>query len=307
MTQRILCLGGAVIDRKYRGHAALRMATSNPVEGQQSFGGVARNVTENLARLGAPVALATLVGADENGAALIRHLAALGADASLIRRAPEHRTAEYIAVLESDGRLLIGLADMAIFDALTPAWLDSLSPHLEAAAWVFADCNLPADTLAALLRRRRTGDFRLAIDAVSAPKAARLPRELTGTDLLFLNGDEAAALLALEDPAPGPAAAGLRAAGAVNVVLTRGAEGCLLASQDGCTYLPARTRSCIDVTGAGDALIAGCLWRLLSDAHLADAVQTGMHAAALTIACTASVRPDLSPDLLSMVEEAHEP
>ena len=44
----IICIGGAVLDRKYKAKAELAPGTSNPVSGFRSFGGVARNVTENL-------------------------------------------------------------------------------------------------------------------------------------------------------------------------------------------------------------------------------------------------------------------
>jgi len=299
----ILCLGGAVIDRKYRGRAAPQFATSNPVDAAQSFGGVARNVAETLARLGVSTALATLVGEDGNGTALLDHLAALNVQVDLIGRNPHRRTAEYIAVLEPEGRLLIGLAEMAIFEDLTPGWLGKLP--IEKADWVFADCNLPPETLNTLLQRRRKGSFRLAVDAVSAPKAKRLPQDLSGIDLLFLNRDEAAAIADQAVPVPVQAALHIQSAGAARVVVMLGAEGCLLADQDGCTFLPAAATTCVDVTGAGDALIGGCLWQISCGAPLTEAVATGMRAAALTIASDATVRPDMSPALLGVGENLH--
>ena len=47
----VICIGGAAVDRKYRAVEALTPATSNPASGTTSFGGVARNVAENLANL----------------------------------------------------------------------------------------------------------------------------------------------------------------------------------------------------------------------------------------------------------------
>jgi len=301
LNRRILCLGGAVVDRKYRGRATLRPGTSNPVDSAQSFGGVARNVAETLARLGCDVALGSLVGADGRGDALLRHLQTLGIDGTGVGRAAGHVTAEYAAILEPDGSLALGLADMAIFDALTPAWLAGLQPQLDAAAIVFADCNLPAATLAALLaQRRRGGRWRLAVDAVSTPKVVRLPRDLHGLDLLFLNLDEARVLAGLAGAGPEPAAAALRAAGAAAVVVTLGADGCLLAGADGAQRLPAMPlRAMVDVTGAGDALIGGCLAGLAAGLALAEALRQGLRAATLTIEHAASVRPDLSPGLLA--------
>jgi pseudouridine kinase len=50
----------------------------------------------------------------------------------------------------------------------------------------------------------------------------------------------------------------------------------------------------VDVTGAGDALIAGTLFGLLAGERLADAVRTGTLVARLTIESAATVSRDLS-------------
>ncbi|TIW31830.1 MAG: winged helix-turn-helix transcriptional regulator, partial [Mesorhizobium sp.] len=47
-SKRMICIGGAVLDRKYHAKKDLIFGTSNPVDGYRSFGGVARNVAENL-------------------------------------------------------------------------------------------------------------------------------------------------------------------------------------------------------------------------------------------------------------------
>jgi pseudouridine kinase len=173
--------------------------TSNPATSSRAFGGVARNVAENLARVGVPTALATLVGDDENGRAILIEAERLGLDTSLTRVLPQ-RTAEYVAVLEPDGRLAFGLADMAIFEAFSEAFLETVWPAALQADWIFAECNLPAAVLQELIREQRRRGFRLAIDAVSRAKAVRLPDDLTGVDLLFLNEAEAEAISGVAEP-----------------------------------------------------------------------------------------------------------
>ncbi len=65
----------------------------------------------------------------------------------------------------------------------------------------------------------------LAIDAVSTAKALRLPRDLTGVDVLFANEDEARAMLGADSGAGAPELArALHERGAAAVVLTRGAR-----------------------------------------------------------------------------------
>jgi pseudouridine kinase len=187
---------------------------------------------------------------------------------------------------------------MTVFEALALDVLASVQGAIEAGAFVFADCNLPAETLASLMAQRRAGRLSLlAVDAVSAPKVVRLPADLTGLDLLFLNEDEAIALLGRTLQAK-DATAALGALGAASVVLTRGARSVLLAHEGGTAVLPTvPVAAIVDVTGAGDALVAGTLHRLAGGDDLRTAVRAGLVTAALALEHPGGVRPDLSPTL----------
>ncbi|MBB6254224.1 carbohydrate kinase [Nitrospirillum iridis] len=299
--RRVVCLGGAVLDRKYQALAPLVPATSNPVSGVRSPGGVARNVAENLARLAVPTALISIVGEDETGREILNHLRTLGVDVSQVAVTVDAPTAEYAAILGPDGDLAVAAADMRIFDLYTPALLDRAWPHLAAACWVFADCNLPADTLAALVARRRDARFQLALDAVSIPKLARLPADLSGIDLLFMNLEEANALLGTSGATLADAlvaARGLRSRGVAGAVVTLGARGTAVAGGDTAATFAAVPALPLDTTGAGDAMIAGALYRLVAGDDLPTAARMGALVGALTTESKASVHPGLSPQLL---------
>ncbi|MBB3021740.1 pseudouridine kinase [Microvirga lupini] len=293
----ITCIGGAAVDRKYRALDAIRPGTSNPVLSERSFGGVARNVAENIARLGVSVSLASILGKDENGRALLDDLERLGIGTHFIAFSDKHPTAEYVAVLQPDGELALGLANMGIFEGLTPALLRKLEPDLQT-GWVFADCNLPSETLHVLIDMARRLSLTLAIDAVSSPKVARLPRDLTGVGMLFLNLDEARAYLGEPAASPEEAAARLRACGAEHVMLTLGEAGLVAADSSGNHRIGAIGATIVDATGAGDALIAATLVALLKGHSLTEAARLGTAAAALTVESTSSVRSDLSFALL---------
>ncbi|MFI4994503.1 MAG: carbohydrate kinase [Hyphomicrobiales bacterium] len=298
--ERIVCIGGATVDRKYYSARPLIPETSNPVEGHRSYGGVARNVAENLARLGVDVSLVSILGDDDAGNAVLRHLHDLGVDASRVVTTREKPTAEYVAVIGPDRGLVIGLADMDIFGLLTTAHIERAWPHLASASWVLVDCNLPREVVAHLVSRRHGARFRLALDGVSTPKVRRLPQNLAGIDLLFLNKDEAAAYLEDGTLTPTEAARALRAHGAREVVLTLGSSGAVVATADGnvqpCASIPAHP---VDVTGAGDAMIAGTLYRLMAGEPLGEAVRVGALLAAVTTENDASVHPELSPRFIA--------
>lgn len=304
---QIVCCGAAAIDRLYRADVRLVPGSSVPGRARQGFGGVARNVAASLASLRVSAALVSATGDDADGAAILDGLATLGVDVQGVARVAGCRSAQYAAVMRPDGELAVAVADMGIFDRLDPTGFRSLWPMLDAAAWVFAECNLPTASVAALAGRARDArGYRLAVDAVSVPKALRLPRDLSGIDLLFLNAAEAAAWLsassdgAIEDPAR--AARALRDAGAGSVVLTMGADGLLVAQGRDVRRLAAVPANPVDVTGAGDALIAVVLWRMLAGAPLLAAVRSGAAMAAMTTETEASVYPDLSPRVVASAE-----
>lgn len=297
----VLCIGGAVVDTILLAERPIRPGTSNPAAGARGFGGVARNVAVNLARLGIEASLCSVVGDDADGRALADDLARQAVGTALLRRDPGARTAAYVALLEPGGELHVGAADMAALDRIGEADADRAAARQP--DWIFADCNCPAGVLVRLARLAR-GEGRLAVDAVSVAKAERLPARLDGIDLLFLNLDEAAAILDADrrNLAPATAVRGLHERGAAAVVLTLGRDGALAGGEHGGVHhIPAMAADVVDVTGAGDALIAGCLAGLLRGRPLPEAVRLGAAAAAHTLRWRGGTAPDLSYDLIAQV------
>jgi pseudouridine kinase len=296
VSPQVVCAGGAVADRKLHLLAPPVGGTSNPARGASTHGGVARNVAENLARLGVAVRLVSRVGDDETGRAIRARLAAAGADVSSLGASPGFATAEYVAILDPDGDLVLGVAATDVFTAISTHDLDRALA--DGADRLFLDCNLPVQVLEHGLAAASGAGTPVAVDAVSTAKVTRLPADLHGVDLLFCNGDEARAFLGDPGCDDVAAAARLVAAGAGAVVLTLGAEGLLLADAGGVLEQAAAPAEVVDVTGAGDALVAGTLAALLGGRTLAAAAAVGARLAALTVSSPDSVRTDLVPDLL---------
>jgi pseudouridine kinase len=295
----IVCIGAAAVDRKLRSLAPIEMGTSNPASADESFGGVARNIAENLARLGAPVALMTAVGNDAAGAALLAHAAQAGIDTGATLKLPDACSGTYTAVLDGGGEMLVGLADMALYEELTPAWLAIRATLRSNASMVMADLNLPRDTVAALIDAAGRDQVPLIVVAVSVPKMARLPASLHSVRLVILNEGELAArlqrTLASDDDFT-TACRALQDQGARDVVVTRGARGVLYTMPDGVHHLPAPAVMPVDVTGAGDAFAAAVCFTLHAGGDLALACRRGLALSALTLACRETVCPALSPD-----------
>ena len=149
-TPTVLCIGGSNIDRKLRLLGSLHFGTSNPAQSPpETPGGVARNVAENLARLGFSTRLVTAVGDDAAGQALLAQAAQLGLSTQGSLIASAAASDSYSAVLDQAGEMLLALSAMPLVDRLTPAQL--VTATLGQATLTVIDLNLPADSVATLI------------------------------------------------------------------------------------------------------------------------------------------------------------
>jgi pseudouridine kinase len=296
----IACIGGAHIDRHGRLASPLIPGTSNPGSVTTDFGGVARNVAENLARLGRRVRMVSRVGGDEAGRSVVSHLQFLSVDTSLITVAP-HPTASYTAIIQPDGELVLGLADMAVYDEITPALLAPALPRLlECELW-FVDANLPTPTLRWIAEV--SGHLALTADAVSVVKSRKLTGILDSISPLFLNLAQAASILGVKSFPDAPAAARAISQHVLSGVVTAGAAGVAAWLDGDVRVIPALPAKVRDVTGAGDALIAATLFGITGgttprNPGFFGAVQLGMAAAAITVESGSTTAPHLTADLL---------
>ncbi|PZP32532.1 MAG: hypothetical protein DI603_10915 [Roseateles depolymerans] len=293
----IVCIGGLNIDRKLRLLARPLEGSSNPCEAHETPGGVVRNVAENLARLGLPVALIGAVGDDAGGRMLLEQAAEVGMDTRACLRLRRHVSDSYTAVLAPDGSLHLGLAAMPLVERLNPWALQASQALRASAALVVADGNLPTDAWPLLLQDARAQGVPLVAVAVSEAKMERLPYRLDGLHLLMLNAGELSTVAA--DKAM--ALTELHARGAAGVLVSLGDEG-LLYSERGreLRHWPAPRVQVVDVTGAGDALAAGVCAVLQRDAGDIDAaIRLGLQLAALTLQTEDSVHRELTPDFLT--------
>ncbi len=301
------CIGGANIDRKLRTVGQFTLATSNPVTQFESYGGVARNVAENLARLGQATSLISAFGDDASGHAMHAHATSLGIELEHSLQAQQQSSDSYTAVLSQEGDMLLALAHMQLVEQLDAQFLRASEIARQQATMVIADLNLPPSAIALLLAEAQVKPVPLVLVAVSQPKMSRLPEHLHGLYLLLLNRDELATRLGLSslpDKDLAAACAALQAQGAQHLIVTLGAQGVCYTSNasSGLQFLAAPKVAAIqDVTGAGDAFSAAVCWSLLqSPQDLQLACRRGLTLAALTLQCSTTVCPVTGPQCLAV-------
>lgn len=307
LKSRITCIGAVNLDLKAIAKEPLVLHTSNPVSMSQSCGGVARNIGENLARLGCEVTMISCIGNDREGLYIKEESIALGIQADLIRILDHARTGTYTALLDTNGEMFIAMANMDINDLMTPALIDEMWTAVAASDLVLLDTNFSEDCIAYIIERCYKEGIALYVDPVSTPKSKNLPEHLNGIEVIMPNRDEAEILSGLRVVSIADcreACARIREQGARNVIITLGEHGVYCSTPDGDTHISAMKVEVVDVTGAGDAFAAGTLYGILQGNTLTDACRFGIAASALTLQTVHSVRPDLNIDQLNkLVEE----
>jgi pseudouridine kinase len=167
----------------------VRHGRTNPATSSALPGGVAANIARSIRQHRADMKI-TFIGAaatgNDDAASSLRDA---GIDVALVRLDGSHPS--YNAILDHNGELIIGVADMALYDTVTPTDIIPLLPkHPQA---VIVDANFPADTLAAIAARL-SDDCHLYANGTSVQKVHRLVTLMNRLDALVLNRAEACEL-----------------------------------------------------------------------------------------------------------------
>lgn len=266
-------------------------------------GGVGRNVAENLAKLGQKVAFAASVDDNALGRDIIKSLADLGVDVSLMPRASAAGMGIWLAVMDENGALAASISqmpDLGILERLIGERGDEI---ISQAGDVALEIDLTDAIFAQVLElaerhgkkvygivgnmevvlRNRNFLRRLECFICNDVEAGRL----FGAGVARLEPEDALELLVRESTVLGlpPMVVTLGERGSVYYDPRSGEKGCRAA-------IPTRV---VDSSGAGDAFFSGTVCGLARGENLARAVDYGTQLASLTIQVekpTCSFRPE---------------
>lgn len=298
----VYCIGAMNVDRKFMLHSPLVPKTSNPTSSSVSIGGVARNIAENLGRMGQAVCLLSVAGIDQDYE-WIKRQTQVYVNLEHVTQLADNATSTYSAILDETGEMQLALADMAICDQMTVNWLQSHQALLAQARAIVVDLNAPLETIQSIIELAKQHNVMLTIVPVSSPKMAHLPRSLQGVTWLIVNQDESETFFncVVQSEAEFEQLADLwLATGVENVVITRGKKTSYYANQQGERqhFSPPIVEEIVDVTGAGDSYAAGLVYGQLSGMTPQESIQIAMTNAYYTVQSPQTVRPELTKQTL---------
>ena len=301
--KRVLVIGAAGQDVIGHLEAEMQSGISNPVHVRTSYGGVARNVAENLARLGQPVSLMSVVGTDRNGEDMLAYTSAAGVDVSAVLRSDAYPTGFYMGTLNPHGHLEFAVYDMRLMTQLTPDYLKKHEALFDSASMVFVDANLTEAALQTVIDMAHKRNIPICGDPTSSLLALRLLPHLPKFYLLTPNSVETGILIGrtFDSSDRDMAMEAARHLVSLNIsiaIVTLDEFGVCYATPETSGHTPAIRTPIIDPTGAGDALTAAVIFALLNDIDIDEAVRLGVSAASLTLRHSGSVYPELSLEKL---------
>lgn len=291
---RIAVVGAVNVDITGTSDQPLIAQDSNPGRVSTTFGGVGRNIADNLARLGASVDLITVLGDDSYAADICLDCARLGITLENSLQITGCATSSYLCINDDQGDMHIAINDMRLIENLTPAFLAARLPVINQSDLLVIEANLSQAAIEFL-----AGHVTIPIIAepVSTRKAGRLLSVLDRLQLIKPNRIEAEILsgVTIRDQADLPRAAGaLHKQGVRQVCISLGREGVYCSDAETAEKYPIRPGRVVNTTGCGDAFFSACAWGVCHNLPLALTARLGLAASAICLEWPGAISPDMT-------------
>jgi sulfofructose kinase len=240
----VFCIGIAVLDFVYGLETLPTRAEKHRARDLAVVGGgLAANAAVAVARLGGQAWMATRLGDDLTGDAIVAGLAEEGVDTACCRRFPGLRSPSAAVLVDGSGeRMVVGYADPGM--PVDPGWLPTRLPAGTRA--VLGDTRWP-EGAAAIFGLARQSGLPAVLDADRAPPSRALVEQASHIAFSLQGLRE---LSGRDDPRDGLAA--VASTTPAWLAVTLGADGVLFQADGGIAHSPAFPVKAVDTLGAGD-------------------------------------------------------
>ncbi len=280
MDKTYLLIGGSNVDYIATSRDKLQRRVSNIGEISISFGGVMRNIAENLARLGNNIDFITAIGDDANGREMRKELVELGIN--VITPVTEYPSGSYLAINDSNHDMVDAVCDNRIIRDLNVEFLKKHDELIKSHEYVIMDANVSNETIDYLFKTYPTKKF--IVEAISPSKVLKFKDYLERLFLIKCNIHEARMLMGI-DLMEKDLVSGLLARGVKNVVVSHGAHDVYFGENYRRVDLVKvnEVKDFVNTTGCGDALTSGVIDYFLRGKSLKEAVAFGNELSRLTL------------------------
>lgn len=245
-------------------------------------GGKGANQAAAAARLGAEVEMIGRVGEDDFGTNILDNMRAQGVGISHIVRDPEVASGIAMIIVDRAGENSIVVAPGAN-GQMTMQDVRAAQEMLAQTPYVIMQFEIPLSVVRETIALASQFGSRVILNP--APAYSVSSDFFEGLYCLVVNETETETFtgLAVDDlDAAREAGQALREEGIPVVVITLGAQGALLLTEERTVHVPAHQVDVVDTTAAGDAFVGGLAVGLLRGLEIAEAVRYATCAGTLT-------------------------
>ncbi len=246
-------------------------------------GGKGANQAVAAARLGGDVSFICRVGNDVLGNQAIDNFIQEGIDTSYITKDETHPTGTALIMVNKHGENSISVA-LGANAQLDKAQLNHATSIIGESAYILAQLETPIDTIEYLGQLAKERNVPMILNP--APAHQLSPELLESLYIISPNAIEAELLTGIpvhDISSARSAAIALRNKGVDIVIITLGAQGAYILSQDIDELVPAPEASVRDTTAAGDTFNGALVVALAECMSLIDAVKFANQAAAISV------------------------
>ena len=297
----ILVLGASIVD--IFGFCGRSYAQRDSIPGhiKISFGGVCRNIAENLARVGVNTQFISTLGDDENGKSILEHSRKLGYNMENSLFLEGESTPTYLAILNHQGEMESAVVDMESLNKMDEVFVDGKHEVFENAEYTIVDSDNPA--LLEYILKKYQGKSKFILDPVSAKKAKKIRHLIKYFHTIKPNRFETEALCGFKIETNDD----LRKAG--KFFIEQGVKNVFISlDADGIYYITSEgeegTLACCEpidvknVTGAGDSFVAGIGYGYMNNLNIKDTIKYAVAMSIITITHEETINPKMSHELV---------
>lgn len=296
---KITVIGGINIDIEGSPFRPLLKEDSNPGRIEMSFGGVGRNIVENVARAGGSAAMISVIGDDHMGQSAVRHLEHLGVDVRGIETIEGKNSSMYLSVLNHEHDMELAISDMDILDELNLKRILCHEEVLRDAEAACLDANLRAELLEKVTEELASRGIKMFFDPVSAHKAGRAKNCIGRFYAVKPNRIEAEEMSGIRIESEedlSRAARWFMDQGVKQVFITLNKDGVYYCDGEKEGIIRPGRVNLVSATGAGDSFSAMILLGMAEKRDIEETARMGMAASSIAMESRAAVNDKLSRD-----------
>lgn len=292
----ICVIGGANIDIVGSSIDPLQNFDSNPGEISIAYGGVGRNIAQICALLGENIKFVTCFSGDSYGQSMKEDCKRLGMDVSMSSTVENLPSSMYIALLDNNRDMKLGMSDMRILRRMDAKMLQPILETLHEDDIIIIDSNLDMESIEYIAIHAKA---RIAADPVSAHKATRLKSVLNHLDIFKPNQFEASELTGIWIKDEETARQNLDwfiEHGVKEVIISMADRGILLGTAEHKAWFTHRPINMENATGGGDSLLGAYVASRLAGKCPLESMRFGISAAVISIEQDAVRRRNLNTE-----------